>query len=187
MLKIKQMLILFVLAVIFSVTAHAEYINKNAVLYKDQNQKESLGKIYVASQVKVLSQKGNVSEVEFTGFAPEDSPIVYEKAGVLVLGYEGSDFADYKVISKQVDEYDTEWFEVVIKGYISTDLLTQDKSKILQDGKTLFEARCGACHDIHHKEEFVPNVWPSILENMAPQAGLSEDEKMLIEKFLQEQ
>lgn len=178
---------MFIMGVTLSVAAHAEYINKNAMLYKNQNQKESLGKIYVASHVKVLSQKGSMSEVEFTGFAPEDSPLVYEKPGVLMMGFEGSDFADYKVIGKQVDEYDTEWFEVVIKGYVSTAVLSEDKNTILQSGKVLFEARCGACHDLHHKEEFVPNVWPSILDNMAPQAGLSGDEKALIEKFLQEQ
>lgn len=187
MLNIKQMLLLFFMGAILGVAAHAEYINKNAVLFKDQNQKESLGKIYVASQVKVLSQKGTMSEVEFIGFAPEDSPLVYEKPGVLMMGFEGSDFAEYKVIGKKVDEYDTEWFEVVITGYVSTALLSEDKATILQSGKALFEARCGACHDLHHKKEFVPNVWPSILDNMAPQAGLSNDEKTLIEKFLQEQ
>lgn len=187
MLSLKRIFVSLICVATFCVAADTAFLSKNGVLYQDKNLKERMGDIFVASQVKVLSQSGDVSEVEFVGYAPEDSPVVYEKAGILMLGFEGTDFSTYKVVGKEVDEYDTEWFQVAIKGFIKTELLTKDKKSILSSGKQLFEARCGVCHDLHHKEEFIPNVWPSILKNMGAQAGLSNDEKMLIEKYLQEQ
>lgn len=187
MKSLRKILLVLVSVVTLSVAADTAYLSQNTKLYKDTNKKEVIGDLIVASQVKVLSKKGNLTKVEFIGYAPEDSPTVYEKAGFLITGFEGKDFADYKVIGKKVDEYDNEWFEVVINGYITSDSLTNDKTKVISEGKNMFEAKCGVCHDIHHKEEFIPNVWPSILNNMAPQAGLTKDERMKIEKYLQAQ
>lgn len=187
MIKIQGILLALLSAVTLGVAAETAYLSKNAQVYKKANKKEILGEVVVTSKVKVLFKKGNLSKVEFIGYAPEDSPTVYEKAGFLIKGFTGDDFSKYKIIGKKVDEYDTEWFEVKIEGFVSSEALQSKKNTILAEGKDLLDSRCGVCHDIHHKDEFIPNVWPSILDNMSAQAGLSSDERMKIEKYLQEQ
>jgi len=187
MVKIYKVILALLSVVTLSVAADSAYLSKSVNLFKNKDKKEIIGEIIVASKVKVLSTEGKLSKVEFIGYAPEDSPTVYEKAGFLITGFEGDDFSKYKVIGKKVDEYDTEWFEVSIVGFVPSNVLKDKKENIIAGGESIFNERCGACHDIHHKEEFIPNVWPSILDNMAAQAGLTKDERMKIEKFLQEQ
>ncbi len=187
MLKIYKVVLALLSVATLSVAADSAFLSKSAKLFKSQDKKEILGELIVASKVKVLEEKGKLSKVEFIGYAPEDSPTVYEKAGFLITGFEGNDFSKYKIIGKKVDDYETEWFEVSIVGFVSNDVLTDKKENIIARGESMFNERCGACHDIHHKEEFIPNVWPSILDNMAAQAGLTKDERMKIEKYLQEQ
>lgn len=186
MLKIYKVVLALLSVATLSVAADNAFLSKSVKLFKNKDKKEILGELVVASEVKVLKKIGKLSKVEFIGYAPEDSPTVYEKAGFLITGFEGDDFSKYKVIGKKVDEYDTEWFQVSIIGFVPSEVLN-DKNNILASGESMFNERCGACHDIHHKEEFIPNVWPSILDNMAAQAGLTKDERMKIEKFLQEQ
>ena len=161
------------------------FLNKNASLYADAREGSALGELIVSSTVKELSKSGDFTEVEFVGFMPEGSTIAYEKAGVLMVGFEAKEASVYKIIGQQKDEYDTVWLNVSVKGFVKNDALGSDKAKILANGKALFQGKCGACHPIHAADEFDANVWPSILEAMGIQAGLSKAEKFSIEKYLQ--
>lgn len=165
--------------------ASSSFVNKNAQLFSDKSGGSALGELIVASEVKELSKNGDFTEVEFVGFMPEGSTIAYEKIGVLMIGFEASNPSVYKIIGQKKDEYDTVWLNVSVKGFVKNDVLGNDKTQILGNGKALFQGKCGACHPIHAADEFEPNVWPSILEAMGAQAGLSKPEKMSIEKYLQ--
>lgn len=165
--------------------ASGTFLNKNAPLYAEASEGSALGELIIASEVKELSQKGSFSEVEFVGFVPEGSSVVYEKAGMLIIGFEASNPAVLKVLGKKTDEYGSVWINVSVKGFVKSDALNSDKNKVLADGKTLFQAKCSTCHALHPETEFDANVWPSILEAMGAQAGLSKPEKQSIEKYLQ--
>lgn len=161
------------------------FLNKNVSLYTDASEGSALGELIVSSTVKELSKSGDFTEVEFVGFMPEGSTIAYEKAGVLMVGFEAKEASAYKILGQQKDEYDTVWLNVSIKGFVKSDALGSDKAKILANGKALFQGKCGACHPIHAEDEFEANVWPSIIDAMGVQAGLSKAEKFSIEKYLQ--
>lgn len=165
--------------------AGSAFLMKNAPLYGDTSGGSALGELIVSSEVKELSKSGDFTEVEFTGYAPEGSTIAYEKAGVLMKGLEVSDASSFKVLGQKKDEYDTVWLNVSVKGFVKSDALGADKASILNAGKTLFQSKCGTCHALHPENEFEPNVWPSILEAMSAQAGLSSAERYSIEKYLQ--
>lgn len=165
--------------------ASGSFLSQNAPLYAEASESSALGELIIASEVKELSQKGSFSEVEFVGFAPEGSTIVYEKAGMLIVGFESSNPSAMKVLGKKTDEYGSVWLNVSIKGFVKSDALSSDKNKALGAGKTLFQAKCSTCHALHPESEFDANVWPSILEAMGAQAGLSKPEKQSIEKYLQ--
>jgi hypothetical protein len=165
--------------------AGGSFLSKNAPLYAEASESSALGELIIASEVKELSQKGSFSEVEFVGFVPEGSSVVYEKAGMLIVGFEASSPSVLKVLGKKTDEYGSVWINVSVKGFVKTDALSSDKSKGLNAGKALFQAKCGTCHALHPESEFDANVWPSILEAMGVQAGLAKAEKQSIEKYLQ--
>jgi hypothetical protein len=53
------------------------------------------------------------------------------------------------------------------------------------DGDRLFyEARCGACHMAWPRESHAPAQWPSILDEMAPRAGLTRSQRERITRYL---
>lgn len=165
--------------------AGGSFLSNNAPLFAEASESSALGELIVASEVKVFSQKGDFSEVEFVGFAPEESAVLYEKSGTLIVGFEASKPSAFKILGKKTDEYGSIWVNISIKGFVKTDALSSDKPKILSNGKTLFQTKCSTCHALHPESEFDANVWPSILESMGAQAGLSKLEKMSIEKYLQ--
>lgn len=116
---------------------------------------------------------------------PEGSAKAYEKIGMLMVGFEAPSAASYKVLGQKKDEYDAIWLNVSIKGFVKSDALSNDKTSTLSGGKALFQSKCGTCHALHPESEFDANVWPSILEAMGVQAGLSNAERYSIEKYLQ--
>jgi len=167
------------------VCAQSAFVAQNVHLYATASDGSALGELIVASQVNVLSQKGEFTEVEFVGFMPEGSTKAYEKIGMLMVGFEAPTPSTYKVIGQKKDEYESIWLNVSVKGFVKTKALKETKASILEEGKAAFQAKCGTCHALHPEGEFEANVWPSILEAMSPQAGLSSAERYSIEKYLQ--
>ncbi|MDD3343455.1 MAG: hypothetical protein PHR87_07770 [Sulfurospirillaceae bacterium] len=165
--------------------AQSAFLSKSAPLYTEASEGPALGELVVASEVKTLSTSGDFTEVEFVGYMPEGSTIAYEKAGVLMVGFQALSPSAYKIIGQKKDEYDTVWLNVSVKGFVKTASLGADKSKIIGAGKALFQSKCGTCHALHPEDEFDANVWPSILVAMSAQAGLSGAERYSIEKYLQ--
>lgn len=161
------------------------YLTKNAQLFADAKGGPVLGELVISSTVKELSKSGELTEVEFVGYVPEGSTVAYEKSGVLMVGFESMNASVYQVIGQTKDEYDTVWLNVSVKGFVKSDALGADKAKILGQGKTLFQGKCGSCHALHAEHEFDANVWPSILESMGAQASLSRVEIFSIVKYLQ--
>ncbi|MFV0481134.1 MAG: hypothetical protein ACK5LP_04045 [Campylobacteraceae bacterium] len=161
------------------------YLKTNSVLYQDADTNKALGNLIVSSKVTELSKSGEYSKVEFIGYQPEGSEVVYEKVGVIMLGFEIGDASSLKVVGEEKDEYDTVWLKVSATGYVKSEDLGKSKDEISKLGKELFSERCGSCHALHHEDEFDANVWPSILDGMGVMAGLSDNEKLLIEKYLQ--
>ena len=84
-----------------------------------------------------------------------------------------------------MDEYDNEWLQVSITGFVAKDALTSDGTQVLTKGEALFKERCGNCHALHGYDEFSVNVWPSVIETMVGNAGLVGDETEYLVRFLQ--
>ena len=180
----KQFIIpLFTATLLFG--AGGGYMSKNSPLYLDASAKEAIGELVVSTEVKELSQKGEFSEIEFVGYQPKDSGVVYEKVRVVGVGLEIAKPEAIKVVGEKTDEYGTVWQTVSVKGFVPTKLIAKDRATISQAGKNLFGEKCGSCHALHAEDEFDANVWPSILDGMREQAGLSKDENDLILKYLQ--
>lgn len=56
---------------------------------------------------------------------------------------------------------------------------------MINEGKELFEERCGTCHALHPYDEFSKNVWPRTIKSMQDNASLDENEYYQMVKYLQ--
>jgi hypothetical protein len=54
----------------------------------------------------------------------------------------------------------------------------------LEQGRSLYIQSCAGCHPLHRPVEKSPAEWPSILDTMAPRAGLKDAQRQLIEHYL---
>lgn len=186
MLRISFVMFAITTSLLFG--AEVAIVKQNSPLFETDKKEKSLGVLIVSSEVKILETKDNMSKVSFTGYLPEGSTIAYEKAGVLMVGLE--DIANpnkLEITGEVIDEYDTVWLEVKATGYLENNAIIDSRDGLVSKAEDLFAERCGGCHVLYHKSEFDPNVWPSILDSMSGQSGLTKDQKDLIVKFLQDQ
>lgn len=161
------------------------YLNQNVTLSASSDGSKPTGELIVATSVRELGTQGEFAEVEFLGYQPQGSQLVYERMGVLMVGYEIIDPASIQAIEEKKDEYGNVWVSAKAKGWIPKKALTSEKKSVITAGKNLFMERCGSCHALHSEDEFDANVWPNIVEGMCEQAGLGKGEKDLIIKYLQ--
>jgi mono/diheme cytochrome c family protein len=54
----------------------------------------------------------------------------------------------------------------------------------LQQGRVLYIDHCAACHSLYSPDDYSASQWPQILSGMAPRAGLSSDNTLLVKKYL---
>jgi hypothetical protein len=54
----------------------------------------------------------------------------------------------------------------------------------LQEGRTLYVARCSACHSLHLPSEYPADKWVGFVEEMASDAKLSAEQKERVIQYL---
>lgn len=156
------------------------YVMQNSPI--SQKNKE-IGTIIIGTKVDVIKAINKSSQIKLKGYRPKGGKIIYDTLGVLSSSVNLSDTNSVKVLGVEVDEYENEWEVVELIADIDSSKLG-DKD-IINDGKELFEERCGTCHALHSYDEFSKNVWPSTIKSMQDNASLDEDEYYQIVKYLQ--
>ena len=54
----------------------------------------------------------------------------------------------------------------------------------LDRGRSLYATKCSACHTLRLPSQYPPQRWPAIMDSMQRSAGLSNDSKELILRYL---
>jgi mono/diheme cytochrome c family protein len=54
----------------------------------------------------------------------------------------------------------------------------------LQQGRVLYIDNCAACHNLYSPDDYSASQWPQVLSGMAPRAGLSSANTLLVKKYL---
>ncbi|MEQ3661469.1 MAG: cytochrome c5 [Flavobacterium sp.] len=54
----------------------------------------------------------------------------------------------------------------------------------LAHGKTIFETKCGRCHDLVKPESYSKEKWTPIMNSMAKKAKISDEEKALVYNYV---
>lgn len=54
----------------------------------------------------------------------------------------------------------------------------------LQQGRVVYIENCGSCHSLYSPDDYSTSQWPGIMNDMAPEAGLSSSDKALALKYV---
>ncbi|MGG7048943.1 MULTISPECIES: hypothetical protein [unclassified Campylobacter] len=146
---------------------------------------KSIAELFIGAKVKTGAEQNGYVEVTYTGFVPGETPNAYAKVGVLEHDITATNPKSFKLIKKHKDDYDNEWDEVTLKGFVKKDALVGDIGIIHKAGENLFKERCGGCHALHGYDEFSANVWPSVVESMIGNSALTGEEVQTLNRFLQ--
>ena len=70
--------------------------------------------------------------------------------------------------------------------YVPTQSDTSSNATLqeLQQGRVLYIDHCAACHSLYSPDDYSASQWPQILSSMAPKAGLSSANTLLVKKYL---
>lgn len=144
---------------------------------------KTIGTIIIGTKFDIVKNDSNKSEIKLTGYRPKGGKAIYDTLGVLSNSVNLDDANAVKVIGTKVDDYDNTWEVVEIVASVDSAKITN--KDIIEDGKALFEERCGICHALHAYDEFSKNVWPSTIKSMQDNASLDENEYYQVVKYLQ--
>lgn len=146
---------------------------------------KEIAKLHVGAKLQVLKDGKDYVQVRYAGFVPEGSNVSYARLGILEQDLQAQNAKSLKTLKTVKDDYDNEWANVTIDGYVAKLAVTDDAAKIYDAGEDLFKERCGSCHALHGYDEFNVNVWPSVVETMIQNSGLQPDEYETLVRFLQ--
>jgi len=70
--------------------------------------------------------------------------------------------------------------------YVPTNADTTANATLqeLQQGRVLYIDHCADCHSLYSPDDYSANQWPQVLSSMAPRAGLSSANTLLVKKYL---
>jgi nitrate/TMAO reductase-like tetraheme cytochrome c subunit len=176
------------LGIFFSTFLHASNAYPVKTVDLLDNDGKPLGKVTTATELAVIKTLGEKTQVRINGWSAYGAEtIIFKTIGKRIILALLNDKA-IKSIKKgktQQDEYEAEWNESSIVGWVKTSDLTKEKDAIWTKANQLFTERCGGCHQSHPPHEFTANQWPNILKAMKDRAGLTSDDQWLLTKFMQ--
>lgn len=146
------------------------------------------GNVDVSTPLKLLETKDAFVKVKLIGWSAEGSEtVVFKQMGqrIIYALLDETLISKLKILETKLDYYETTWKKVSLEFWISKENIVSDMNIVLNEGKALYDGRCGACHatpDLHH---FTSNQWPGIIGSMKDRAGLSKTELQVVIKYVQ--
>lgn len=58
-------------------------------------------------------------------------------------------------------------------------------SQDLEEGRTLYERRCGTCHELYAPQEYSRASWPRYVKRYGPRSGLTPADREKVTAYLQ--
>ena len=149
---------------------------------------EILGSITPGTKLTKLDEKSDKSFIVVNGWsAYGENSVIFQNIGQRVV-YALLKPTAFKSIEKgasKTDDYDAEWVQSQIKGWVKNSDLTSNQKDVWNEGEKLFGERCGSCHQAHPSDEFTVNQWPNIVKAMKDRAGLLPEQQWQLTKYMQ--
>lgn len=184
---------LFILLSMFMV--HSLLAKQQSVVTQDKTSiflthegKKQEGYLDIATPLILLEENNGFAKVQLTGWSAEGSEtVIFRGMGERVLFALFNDETPLKskTLQSKMDDFDTTWNKTVISFWVNKKDITANISALTQEGKTLFDTRCGACHATPELNHFTVNQWPGIIKSMKARAGLEKRDLQLVIKYVQ--
>jgi mono/diheme cytochrome c family protein len=147
------------------------------------------GKIFPASQVKVLARDGQWLQVSITGWQQVGSErAIYAFQGKrIVTAVLGGDTVDKVKHTKTVNDPDTglQWTEAELTAWTPSAGMLPGLDGIWSSSAALYGRTCGTCHAAKATTDYLANQWPGSVKAMRRFTALSDEQDRLLEKYLQ--
>lgn len=183
----KKILIMYLLIYATSLFASDVYTVKNIKMQNIEG--ANLALVTKGTKVKVLKVIDDKSLIEIKGwsYAEEPNNEVFYKDGVTVVlsTIDEDKVSKRKIYQTKEDAYEEIWIENSIQGFIATNMLTKDFKSLWMKESSLASERCSGCHEIPEPDSHFAGEFPSLLDSMAEQAGLSSDERYMLINYFQ--
>jgi len=157
----------------------------NLVNEKDVN----LAIITKGTKIKVLKKNGDKSLIVVQGWSYEEEPnveIFYEVGITVALAkLEEISLKNRNVLSKKEDEYEDLWLENKISGWIPSSKISGDFNSLWIKEASFASQRCGTCHGEPKIEAYDAVQFPSLVNLMKSQSGISDEEEKFIVNYYQ--
>lgn len=193
MLTTRLVPILLILGLLDPATAQEQpdqqYLDQMSEIHAAPDTKDRPGRVFVATPLTVLEQRGDWAQVSISGWTQADAErVVYAAPGIRVMTAALPKTAVKDLIfSDQITDPDTGqvWTRTELRGWLHQPVLQPEQSLIWDRAEPLFAKRCTACHQRRIPHHYTANQWTSHLKVMGPRTGLPKEDQFLIRTYLQ--
>ncbi len=148
----------------------------------------NLGKIAVATPLKVLDIEGKNRQVELQGYQMQGAEqVIYLNLGQRIvlanLTQQGQD--SLKAEDWQQDSYGNNWRKVTLITTITADTVVDSQKPIWAYAEQLDNVYCATCHAKIPAKHFTANAWPAVAKSMGDRTAITPEELEILTKYFQ--
>lgn len=202
-----------VVAIFISMTAFVakpqeklSYISTAYEPFFNSPEKEQIGVLEVATELKKVQVKGGWVQVQVEGWVPRTAVEVLppevnpsdgssQENGYIIAAYRGpllkipgKTWTNTGTLNAETAiervEMEGDWIRVRATGWIRSESIMDDLRGIWNRALELYQNHCDSCHHIQ-PSQFTAQEWSGLMRVMVPQTSLTKKESAIILKWLQ--
>ncbi|WP_000838525.1 pentaheme c-type cytochrome TorC [Vibrio metoecus] len=162
-------------------------------VYEDDQAKVEAGLLNPASEVKVLTEKGDMMQVEISGWRKSKGfgRVIQEDFGMniavasLLKDAAMSDAIVTTGEQKVDDMTGLPWEQVSAKVWMKKEAMLNDINPIWEKAREAYQTNCSVCHTQPDEAHFDANTWPGMFDGMLAFVNFDTDSEALVLKYLQ--
>lgn len=162
-------------------------------VYEDDQAKVEAGLLNPASEVKVLTEKGDMMQVEINGWRKSKGfgRVIQEDFGMNIavaslLKEAAMSDAIVTTGEQKVDDMTgLPWEQVSAKVWMKKEAMLNDINPVWEKAREAYKTNCSVCHTQPDEAHFDANTWPGMFDGMLAFVNFDTDSEALVLKYLQ--
>lgn len=162
-------------------------------VYEDADMKVEAGLLNPASSVKIVTEKGDMVQVEIAGWrkAKGFGRVIQEDFGLNIAV--ASLLKDAALSDEIIETFETKeddltglpWQRVNAKVWMKKEAMLGDVTPIWDKAQEAYTTNCSVCHTQPDEAHFTANGWPGMFDGMLAFVNFDKDSEALVLKYLQ--
>ncbi|MCX9563162.1 pentaheme c-type cytochrome TorC, partial [Vibrio cholerae] len=162
-------------------------------VYEDDQAKVEAGLLNPASEVKVLTEKGDMMQVEINGWRKSKGfgRVIQEDFGMNIavaslLKEAAMSDAIVTTGEQKVDDMTgLPWEQVSARVWMKKEAMLNDINPVWEKAREAYKTNCSVCHTQPDEAHFDANTWPGMFDGMLAFVNFDTDSEALVLKYLQ--